>query len=189
MVEPYGRHGLSYKQQLGRWSRHNEVNHVIKRSLVQSKIPATLEPTNLSRLDGKRPDGLTYLTWKQGKPLIWDFTCCDTICDSYVKSSAKKAGSAAELRESQKSNHYKYLTNYHFVPIAVETFGAWGSQGLKLIKEIGRKIQDVTGEKRSTFYLLQNISMAIQRGNASCVIGTVPVSEGLDEVFDFVEHN
>ena len=38
-------------------------------------------------------------------------------------------------------------------------------------------------------YLLQNISMAIQRGNASCVIGTVPVSEGLDEVFDFVEHN
>ena len=189
MVEPYGRHGLSCKQQLGRWSRHNEVNHVIKRSLVQSKIPATLEPTNLSRLDGKRPDGLTYLTWKQGKPLIWDFTCCDTICDSYVKSSAKKAGSAAELRESQKSNHYKDLTNYHFVPIAVETFGAWGSQGLKLIKEIGRKIQDVTGEKRSTFYLLQNISMAIQRGNASCVIGTVPVSEGLDEVFDFVEHN
>ena len=75
------------------------------------------------------------------------------------------------------------------MPIAVETFGAWGSQGLKLIKEIGRKIQDVTGEKRSTFYLLQNISMAIQRGNASCVIGTVPVSEGLDEVFDFVEHN
>ena len=75
------------------------------------------------------------------------------------------------------------------MPVAVETFGAWGSQGLKLIKEIGRKICDITGEKRSTFFLLQNILMAIQRGNAACIIGTVPVSEGLDEVFEFVEHN
>ena len=83
---------------------------------------------------------------------------------------------------------YKDLTNYYFVPVAVETFGAWGSQGLKLIKEIGRKICDVTGEKRSTFYLLQNISMAIQRGNAACIVGTVPVSDGLEEVFDFVEN-
>ena len=174
---------------MGRWSRHNEVNHLIKRSLVQAKIQATLEPANLSRLDGKRPDGLTYLSWKQGKSLIWDFTCCDTICDSYVKMSSKKAGSAAELREDQKSKHYKDLTNYHFVPVAVETFGAWGSQGLNLIKEIGKRIHEVTGEKKSTFYLFQNISMAIQRGNASCIIGTVPVSEGLDEVFEFVDHN
>ena len=64
-----------------------------------------------------------------------------------------------------------------------------GSQGLKLIKEIGSRIREVTGKKRSTFFLMQNISMAIQRGNAQCIIGTVPVSEGLDEVFEFVEHN
>ena len=104
-----------------------------------------------------------------------------------MKISSKKAGSAAELREDQKLKHYKDLTNYHFVPVAVETYGAWGSQGLNLIKEIGKRICEVTGEKKSTFYLLQNISMAIQRGNASCVIGTVPVSEGLDEVFEFVD--
>ena len=114
--------------------------------------------------------------------MIWDFTCCDTTCESYRKISAKKASSAAELREDQKAKHYKDLTNY------LCPFGAWGSQGLKLIKEIGRKICDVTGEKRSTFYLLQNISMAIQRGNAACIVGTVPVSEGLEEVFDFVEN-
>ena len=71
----------------------------------------------------------------------------------------------------------------------METFGAWGSQGLKLIKEIGSRIREVTREKRSTFFLMQNISMAIQRGNAQSIIGIVPVSEGLDEVFEFVEHN
>ena len=73
------------------------------------------------------------------------------------------------------------------MPVAVETFGAWGSQGLKLIKEIGRKISDVTGERRSTFFLLQNISMAIQLGNAACIIGTVQVSDGLEELLKFVK--
>ena len=31
--------------------------------------------------------------------------------------------------------------------------------------------------------------MAIQRGNAACIVGTAPVSEGMEEVFDFVEHH
>ena len=43
-----------------------------------------------------------------------------------------------------------------------------------------------TGEKRSAFFLFQSISMAIQRGNASCILGTVPHSEGLEEIFEFV---
>ena len=77
---------------------------------------------------------------------------------------------------------------YHFVPVGIKTYGAYGPQGIKLVKQIGKKIQDATGEKLSTFYLLQNISMAIQRGNAACIIGTVPVSEGLEEVFEFVEN-
>ena len=39
---------------------------------------------------------------------------------------------------------------------------------------------------RILVYLFQSISIAIQRGNSSCVLGTVPHSEGLDEVFEFV---
>ena len=76
-----------------------------------------------------------------------------------------------------------------FIPVAVETYGAWGTQGLKLIKDIGRKIKGVTGENRSTFYLCQNISVAIQKGNAACIMGTVPTSEGLEGIFDLVDHS
>ena len=54
------------------------------------------------------------------------------------------------------------------------------------MKEIGKKVIEETGEKRSTFFLFQSISIAIQRGNASCILGTVPHSEGLDEIFEFV---
>ena len=49
-------------------------------------------------------------------------------------------------------------------------------------------MSEATGEKRSTFFLSQSISVAIQRGNAACIIGTAPSSEGLDEIFDYVSH-
>ena len=78
--------------------------------------------------------------------------------------------------------------NYHFIPVAAETYGAFGPQGLKLLKSIGRKIQEATGEKRSTMFLLQNISIAIQRANAVCVMGTPPTTTGLEGLFEFAIH-
>ena len=90
-------------------------------------------------------------------------------------------------KREYSSMHYKDLSNnYCFVPVGVESFGSWGTEGRKLVKAIGRKVMEVTGEKRSTFFLFQRISMAIQRGNASMVIGTVPRSEGLNEIFEFI---
>ena len=74
----------------------------------------------------------------------------------------------------------------NFVPVGIETYGAYGPQGIKLVKQIGKKIQDATGEKLSTFYLFQNISIAIQRGNAQCVQGCVKDrSSGLEGLFNF----
>ena len=186
-VDSFGHHGLSCKNQLGRRPRHEEVNDLIKRALVQAKIPALKEPLSLSRTDGKRPDGQTLTTWKDGKCLIWDVTIADTVCQSYVNSCSVNPGSAADTRETQKISKYKNLANdYCFVPVGIETFGSWGTEGHKLVKEIGRKVMHETGEKRSAFFLFQSISIAIQRGNASCILGTVPHSEGLEEIFEFI---
>ena len=77
--------------------------------------------------------------------------------------------------------------NYHFIPVAAETYGAFGLQGLKLLKSIGRKIQEATGERRSKHFLL--ISMAVQRANAACVMGTAPASDGLEGLFEFFLHD
>ena len=52
------------------------------------------------------------------------------------------------------------------------------------IKAIEKRISEATGEIRSTSFLFQQISIAICHGNSSCVIGTVPHTEGLDEVFE-----
>ena len=109
---------------------------------------------------------------------------CRLISQSTHKGFFKTARSTAEKAENLKLSKYNELENdYHMVPIAVETLGAWGPQGLHLIKCIGKKIQNQTGEKRSTFYLFQSISMAVQRGNAASVLGTVKAGKKLDEIF------
>jgi hypothetical protein len=108
----------------------------------------------------------------------------------YVKKAAKEVGSAVAGREDKKVDKYSNLSDhYHFVPVGIETYGAYGPQGIKLVKQIGKKIQDATGEKLSTFYLFQSISMAIQRGNAQCVMGCVKdTSSGLEGLFNFQVH-
>ena len=111
----------------------------------------------------------------------------DTVCQSYINQSSKIAGAAADYREELKTQKYSELAEkYWFVPVAIESMGSWGTIGHKLVKEIGKKVMEATGETRSTEFLFQAISIALQRGNASCVIGTVPHSEGLEEIFEFV---
>ena len=39
---------------------------------------------------------------------------------------------------------------------------------------------EISGEKRSTSYLMQVIGMAIQRGNSACILETVSDSRKMD---------
>ena len=50
-------------------------------------------------------------------------------------------------------------------------------------------VMEETGEKKSAFFLFQSISVAMQWGNATCILGTVPHSDGLDEIFEFITNN
>jgi hypothetical protein len=180
-----GIHALSCSTGTARNSRHNSANDIIKRALVSAGVPAIREPVGLSRTDGKKPDGLTMVPWKGGRCLVWDFTCVNTLAASHVDVAATGAGAAAAKAEQAKIVKYVRLANsFEVSPVAVEAYGAWGPQGLDLIREIGRRVAEVTGEPRSTGYLVQAISMAVQRGNAAMVIESIPVVDGLEEVLE-----
>ena len=76
----------------------------------------------------------------------------------------------------RRRNGVKYASLAHsfwFVPVGVETIGALGDGAGELFHELGRRIAAVTGERRATEYLLQRLSVAIQRGNAASVLGTL----------------
>ena len=184
LVNELGRHGLSCKHAKGTHARHSQANDLIKRALGSAQVPAIREPPGLVRSDFKRPDGLTLYPWSQGKSLVWDFTCSDTLAPSHVAATSKESGKSAAQAEIKKLGHYEELKrSYIVMPVAVETMGSWGQMGLKFVKDLGSRIADVTGETRSTSFLFQSISMAIQRGNAISVSGTAPNTKSLHELF------
>jgi len=96
LVSSTGVHSFVCKKAPGRTARHHALNDLIARTLVSTGIPVTKEPNDLSRSDGKRPDGLTLVPCKEGKPLTWDATVVCTVADSYVSGSAREAGTAAK---------------------------------------------------------------------------------------------
>jgi len=69
MVDVQGQCSLICKQAPSRIVRHNVMNDIIVQSLSSAVIPASKEPTGLTRLDAKHPDGLTLVPWQGASPL------------------------------------------------------------------------------------------------------------------------
>jgi hypothetical protein len=183
-VAATGLHGLSCKRSAGRWSRHHALNETIRRALETAGIPSRLEPPGTSRDDGKRPDGMTLFPWKHGKSMVWDATCVDNLSKTNLARTLQQPGSAASAAERKKLKKYQSLSaRYIVVPLGFETLGHWGTEALSLLRAIGHLMVERTFEPRASEYLWQRLSVAIQRGNAASVLGTVSSSKSLSEVY------
>ena len=60
-------------------------------------------------------------------------------------------------------------------------------QAIDLVKEIGRRIAEATHEPRSTAFLRQRLSIAVQRGNAFCILGTFRGTDSVVSIGDWTE--
>jgi len=78
--------------------RHHALNDLVVRAFASAEIHVDKEPQGLSRADGKRPDGLTMVPWREGKPLTWDVTMVCPLAESYISDSATNA---AQRRKQQ----------------------------------------------------------------------------------------
>ena len=160
----------------GRHQRHAAVNDIIKRSLSAAHVPSRLEPTGFLRSDGRRPGGASLAPWKSGCLLVWEVTCPDTFALSYRVHATQEPGKVAATAEERKSEKYRGLPPGHmFSPIAIETLGAIGPKSLALLKDLGRRIRSELGEPKSTEYLLQRLSVAVQRGNSISVLASTGI--------------
>ena len=147
-------------------------------------MPSQLEPTGLSRDDGKRPDGATIVPWSQGHCLIWDFTCVNTVAASHINSAASRTEAPSEAAEVKKRNKYSSQSQgQNFTPVAVEMLGPWGPDASAFVSELGKRLSEVTGDPRSAAFLRQKISLAVQWGNAVCIKQSLPAGNDFNEAF------
>ena len=170
-MDSIGFHGLSCRYSVGRFPRHSAMNDVVKRALQKAGRPSALEPPRLYRGDGSRPDGITVLPFSCGRSLVWDCTCVDTFAGVHLNWSAMEAGIAANSNEERQLLKYAALAEAHqFEPIAVETMGVYGESTGVIIREIGRRLVEATGEHREANWFRQNLAIAVQRGNAFSIL-------------------
>ena len=125
------------------------------------------EPSDLSRSDGKRPDGLTLNSWCAGGSLIRDATVFCTSADFYLEAS-REAGAAADLAASNKAVEYAgHSSQGEFVPIVEESHGPINGDALQFLSDLGSwRLLDTTGDGRASSFLFQRIYVVVQRFNS-----------------------
>ena len=150
-VDARGLHGLSCRKSFLRHIRNSQLNDFIRRAVKKTQIPATKEPTGVSRTDGKRSDGATLISWVRGKPLAWDVTVADTYAASHNVETAECAGAAVTKSAVNKTNKYSCLSEtHHFLSIAIETGGSINIEATDFLSDLGRRLSQITIEPLET---------------------------------------
>ena len=181
------RHGffLPCTKSAGRFSRHATLNSLIKQTLGPLDLPSMLEPRGLYRTDGKRPDGVTMVPWEMGKQLVWDITVVDALAPSrLIQGSLCNPGTTAIEAEARKIEKHRELINngYIFQPVALEVQGSLGESSEIFITRLCKMHCRSHDDQRAGSFLKQQISMALQIGNAACVLGTVSDRDAFEEI-------
>ena len=135
----------------------------------------------------QRPDGLTLLSWRDGRCATWDVTVTDTVAASYVGISSSCAASAAEAAAKRKEEKYVDICRtHHFFPIAFETIGPINQVGSKFISALGQRLTRITDDPRESSFLFQRLSVAVQCFNGVCF--TNSFGNMHDQFFDLPRH-
>ncbi len=71
----------------------------------------------------------------------------------------------------------------------MDKFGSSSSDFVKSTKNIGKKLNNLSGENRSKNFMTQWMSAAIQRKSAECVVCTVPKSKSFEKFIFFYLFN
>ena len=82
-----------------------------------------------------------------------------------------EAGTAANSEEERKRRKYAALAEAHqFEPMAVETMGVYGESTGVILRAIGRRLVEATGDPREASWFRKNLAIDIQRGNAFSIL-------------------
>jgi len=90
-----------------------------------------------------------------------------------IGNTATEEGAAANQAAANKIAKYDELASTHILyPVVIETGGTWNHWAIELVQEIGRRATLITGEPRNATFLFQQLSIALQRGNAVAFLNT-----------------
>jgi len=125
--------------------------------MSKADILAVKEASCLLRTDGKRPDGVTLIPWKDGRCVTWDVTVTDMMAQSYLAVTSQTSGAAAEAAADRKAAQVCPIDTSIFVHgVAAEAIGAINGNSIEFLDDLGRRITQVTDDNREKAFLVND---------------------------------
>jgi len=156
-----------------RISRHNALRDTFY-YIVKS---ALLNPTREFQIGNskERPGDVHVDNWENGRSAEFDFAVVSPTLQRNLVESSIEAGITASKYEDFKRRRYEAKCNEassDFIPMIVETHGAWGPTAIPIISKIAdliasRKLISRNIVRQQTF---QKLSITLQRKNARCIL-------------------
>ena len=79
----------------------------------------------------------------------------------------------AEFWKTQKYSNI--ISSHYFVPLAVESLEVFEKETQSFLKELGQRVKLSSGDPIAHLYLVQRISVPVQRRNTAAVRGSTGV--------------
>ena len=160
-----GDHCFACRRSNSKILRHTMINECISSSLRSAGVPNKMEPLDVEGKYNLRPDGVSLIPFTYGRSLAWDVSCIHPLAQSH-RDNNHEPGQAATSIEKKKRKKYDCLNaEFIFEPIIFDTVGAIGKSSMAVIKGIGSRIKQRTGDSRATSQLRQKLAILIQKGN------------------------
>ena len=104
--------------------------------------------------------------------------------DEMSQTPSCNPGNTATEAEARKIEKYRELIDkgYIFQPVALEVQGSLGESNEIFITRLCKMLCRSHDDQRAGSFSKQRISMALQIGNAACVLGTVSDRDAFEEV-------
>ena len=174
-----GDHSLNCAWQGERIARHNWLRDELFNAAVSASLGPTREGRALLPGEGGKPADVFIPHWAGGKDVALDVTVVNPLQDALVQGAATTPGHAlaiAHKRKLDKSWEPCHLQGITFIPVAVESLGAWHKSAISEVKKLGCAKARQLGEEESVEVqrLFQKLSVALMRGNCALLNNRAP---------------
>ena len=175
LSDPFGQHATTCATTNDRISRHNTQCDVMAATARAAAKSVVREHKGLLPRGQERPGDVTVADWVVQQTGVFDVTVVSPCATSVVKKAAAEQGHAAEHAELRKIAKYRgacELQGMCFIPVAVETGGAWGVLAQEAFKRLSRMLAQRSGKLPSEElrWMYQRHSVALQRDNARMIL-------------------
>ena len=167
-----GDHALNCAWQGERIARHNSLRDTLHNTAVKAALGPTKEGQYLLPGEGGKPADIFIPRHAGGKDAALDVTVINPLQAATVAQAAETPGHALQVAHKRKMDKSWQPCNNQgivFLPLAVESLGAWHKAAITEVKKLGSSLARHTGEEETITikHLFQQLSLALVKGNAA----------------------